>query len=83
MAVIDQLLLFFFTLKFCLNFSQHFTFDIFSDEIQAHLKEEEALMRGILPNAKQSMGSYFKGSKMFRKGFKHSASSAALISVPI
>ncbi len=77
MAGIDQLLLFFFTLKFCLKFSQHFTLDFFSDEIQAHLKEEEALMRGSHPSANQSMGSYFKGSKMFRKGFKHGASSAA------
>jgi hypothetical protein len=77
MAVIDQLLLFFFTLKFCLTFSQYFTFDIFADEIQAHHKEEEALMRGIIPSAKQSIGSYFKGSKMLRKGFKPSLASAA------
>ena len=33
MAVIDQILLFFFTIKFCLTFSQHFTLDIFADEI--------------------------------------------------
>jgi hypothetical protein len=77
MAVIDQLLLFFFTLKFCLTFSQHFTFDIFADEIKNQLKEKEDLMRGVLPtNSKQTMSSYFKGSKMFKKGFKPIIASA-------
>jgi len=77
MAVIDQLLLFFFTLKFCLTFSQYFTFDIFADEIKNQLKEKEDLMRGVLPtNSKQTMSSYFKGSKMFKKGFKPIIASA-------
>lgn len=76
MSVIDQLLVFFFTLKLCLTFSQHFTFDIFADEIQANLKEDETLMRGILPSSKPSIGSYFKGSKMIKKRFKPSLPSA-------
>jgi hypothetical protein len=46
MAMIDQLLLFFYALKVCLTFSQNITHDIFEDEIQAELVEEEARMIG-------------------------------------
>ena len=44
MALIDQLLLFFFALKVCLTFSQNVTSEIYADEIKAEMKEEEARM---------------------------------------
>ena len=70
MALIDQLLLFFFALKVCLSFSEHINLEVFQDEIQADQKEEEARLLSTLPSQKPAVIGACKGSKFLKKGFK-------------
>ncbi len=77
MALIDQLLLFFFALKVCLTFSQNVTSEIYADEIKAELKEEEARMiAASLQNSSEKKPSGPRANKYSKKYFKHPAQNA-------
>lgn len=75
MAMVDQLLLFFFGLKVCLAFSQNVTLDIFAAEIKAELREEEARLMAASLTPAPKLPTTAKSGKALKKTFKPGNSS--------